>query len=63
MCVAAARRAGVLDRLAVGLGVVLIKWGRRPLPMGRVDSRESLVQQHRARLSEERPLHQGMPLW
>ena len=53
----------MLERLAVGLGVVLIKWGRRPQPVGYVVSRESLIAEHRTRLAQERPLHLGMPWW
>ena len=47
------RRVSLLDRLALHLGVALIKWGRRP----RVESRErraNRYEQQLARLERER---------
>ena len=61
--VVTARRTGVLESVAVTLGVVLIRWGRRPQRVGVVERREVLLEQHRTRLAQERPLHLGMPWW
>ena len=47
------RRVGTLDRIALHVGVALIKWGRRP----RVESRErraNRYEQQLARLERER---------
>ena len=44
-----ARRVGTLDRLALHLGVALIKWGRRPQPARRATRRE----QYLARVASE----------
>ena len=56
------RRVGQFDRLALHLGVALIKWGRRPL---RVDSRErraNRVEQQLARLERERQAERSLRL-
>lgn len=48
------RRVGLLDRLALHIGVALIKWGRRPGPVESRERRASRVEQHLARLERER---------
>ena len=60
------RRVGALDRLALHVGIALIKWGRRP---GSIESRErraTRVEQQLARLererAHERQLHLTVPL-
>ena len=60
------RRVSLLDRLALHLGVALIKWGRRPLS---VESRERLANRNEQRLARlererlaERNLRNSVPL-
>jgi len=61
--VVTARHTGVLESVAVSIGVVLIRWGRRPRRVGVVERREVLLEQHRTRMAHERPLHLGTPWW
>ena len=60
------RRVSLIDRLALHLGVALIKWGRRPLS---VESRERLANRNEQRLARlerellaERNLRNSVPL-
>ena len=53
------RRVGLLDRLALHLGVALIKWGRRPRPVG-VRGKNQLAQLERERIVERNMLL-GLP--
>jgi hypothetical protein len=48
-----ARRVGPLDRVALHLGVALIKWGRRPKPVESRERRANRVEQELARLARE----------
>jgi hypothetical protein len=48
------RRVNLLDRLALHLGVALVKWGRRPHPVESRERRASRVEHHLARLERER---------
>jgi len=47
------RRVGVLDRAALGLGVALITWSRRPLTTRSRERLASRAEQHVARLARE----------
>ena len=49
-----ARRVGVVDRLALHLGVALITWGRRPSVVPTRERRANRVEQQLARLERER---------
>lgn len=59
------RRVGPLDRLALHLGVALLKWGRRPRLVESRERRATRVEHALARLererSAERLLHWGTP--
>lgn len=48
------RRVGTLDRLALHLGVALIKWGRRPQLVESRERRANRYEQQLARLERER---------
>ena len=48
------RRVGTLDRIALHLGVALIKWGRRPRPLESRERRANRVEHELARLARER---------
>lgn len=48
------RRVGTLDRLALHLGVALIKWGRRPQVVESRERRANRYEQQLARLERER---------
>ncbi|MEO8093293.1 MAG: hypothetical protein ABI632_00035 [Pseudolysinimonas sp.] len=48
------RRVGVIDRVALHLGVALIKWGRRPRTLASRERRASRVEQRLAQLERER---------
>jgi hypothetical protein len=50
----AVRRVRLLDRLALHLGVALIKWGRRPLKVDSRERRANRIEQQLARLERER---------
>lgn len=60
-----APRVSTLDRLALHVGVALIKWGRRPRAVESRERRASRVEQHLARLEREhaaeRALHLAAP--
>jgi hypothetical protein len=45
---------GPLDRAALHLGLALIKWGRRPLPVDVRAQTENYAETHEARLERER---------
>lgn len=49
-----ARRVGTLDRLALHVGVALVKWGRRPLNSETRERRASRTEQLLARAARER---------
>jgi hypothetical protein len=49
----ATRRVSAVDRLALHLGVALIKWGRRPLSMESRERRASRIEQSLARAARE----------
>lgn len=49
-----ARRVNLVDRMALHLGVALIKWGRRPHPVESRERRASRIEQHLARLERDR---------
>ena len=48
------RRVGLLDRIALHVGLALIKWGRRPVPQESRERRALRYEQHVARLERER---------
>lgn len=48
------RRVGTLDRIALHLGVALIKWGRRPRVVESRERRANRYEQELARLERER---------
>ncbi len=56
------RRVGTLDRLALHLGVALIKWGRRPRVVESLERRATRVEHHLALLAREREAERGMRL-
>jgi hypothetical protein len=56
------RRVGVLDRLALHLGVALIKWGRRPLAAESRERRANRVEQQLARVARERATERAVRL-
>jgi len=49
-----ARRVGTLDRIALHVGVALIKWGRRPRVVASHQRRANRVEHELARLGRER---------
>lgn len=56
------RRVSTLDRLALHIGIALVKWGRRP---GSIESRErraNRVEQQLVRLERERSYEQQLRL-
>lgn len=50
----APRRVGTLDRIALHVGVALIKWGRRPRLVESRERRANRFEQRLARLKRER---------
>ncbi len=48
-----ARRVGLVDRVALHVGVALVKWGRRPLAVESRERRANRVEQHLASLERE----------
>lgn len=48
-----ARRVGLVDRVALHLGVALITWGRRPILVESRERRANRVEQHLATLERE----------
>jgi hypothetical protein len=58
----AVRRVRLLDRLALHLGVALIKWGRRPLKVDSRERRANRIEQQLARLERERQAERNLRL-
>lgn len=56
------RRVSLLDRLALHLGVALVKWGRRPLAVESRERRATRVEQHLARLERQRSFERTLRL-
>jgi len=56
------RRVGLFDRLALHLGVALIKWGRRPLKVDSRERRANRIEQQLARLERERQAERSLRL-
>lgn len=54
------RRVSLLDRLALHLGIALIKWGRRPLAVESRERRASRIEQRLAILERERAAERTM---
>jgi hypothetical protein len=52
----------LLDRLALHLGVALVKWGRRPLAVESRERRATRVEQHLARLERQRSFERTLRL-
>lgn len=48
------RRVNLLDRIALTVGIALIKWGRRPLSIESRERRASRIEQQLVRLDRER---------
>ncbi len=57
-----ARRVGTLDRVALHLGVALIKWGRRPNPVESRERRANRVEHELARLAREASVERSVRL-
>lgn len=57
-----ARRVGLVDRVALHVGIALIKWGRRPLPLESRERRANRVEQQLARLARERQAERSLRL-
>lgn len=57
-----ARRVGLVDRLALHLGIALITWGRRPYAVESRERRARLNEQEFARLERERTAERSMRL-
>lgn len=56
------RRVGLLDRIALHIGIALIKWGRRPAQLATRERRANRVEQQLARLARERDAERTMRL-
>jgi hypothetical protein len=56
------RRVGLLDRIALHIGIALIKWGRRPAQLATRERRANRVEQQLARLARERDTERMMRL-
>ena len=56
------RRVELFDRLALHLGVALIKWGRRPLKVDSRERRANRIEQQLARLERERQAERSLRL-
>ena len=57
-----ARRVNLVDRVALHLGVALIKWGRRPYTVASRERRANRVEQQLARLERERTYERQLRL-
>ncbi|MCU1440937.1 MAG: hypothetical protein JWP85_1934 [Rhodoglobus sp.] len=55
-----ARRVNLLDRVALHVGIALIKWGRRPLAVTSREQRANRVEQQLARLEREREYERAL---
>jgi hypothetical protein len=55
-----ARRVNLLDRVALHVGIALIKWGRRPLAVPSREQRAKRVEQQLARLEREREYERAL---
>lgn len=56
------RRVNLVDRVALHLGVALIKWGRRPYAVASRERRANRVEQQLARLERERSYERQLRL-
>jgi hypothetical protein len=56
------RRVSALDRLALHIGIALIKWGRRPRAVESRERRASRVEHELARLERERAAERSLRL-
>lgn len=56
------RRVGLVDRVALHVGVALVKWGRRPLVLESRERRANRVEQQVARLAREQAAERGYRL-
>ena len=56
------RRVGLLDRVALHLGVALITWGRRPYSLPSRERRANRVERELARLERERSFERALRL-
>ena len=56
------RRVGTLDRIALHVGVALIKWGRRPQLVQSRERRANRYEQQLARLERERQFERNYRL-
>lgn len=57
-----ARRVHLLDRIALHLGIALIKWGRRPLVLATRERRANRIEQQLLRLDRERAYERTLRL-
>ena len=56
------RRVALADRIALHLGIALIKWGRRPLSVESRERRATRVEHQLARLERERAAERRLRL-
>ena len=56
------RRVGLVDRLALHLGVALITWSRRPRAVESRERRANRIEQELARLARERAAERALRL-
>ena len=56
------RRVGLVDRVALRVGVALVTWSRRPLRLETRERRANRVEQHLARLARERAAERTLRL-
>jgi len=57
-----ARRVGLLDQLALHVGIALIKWGRRRYTIESRERRATRVEQQLARIERERAIERSLRL-
>lgn len=56
------RRVGLVDRLALRMGIALITWSRRPLTLESRERRASRVEQQLATLAREQAAERSLRL-
>lgn len=56
------RRVNLVDRVALTVGIALIKWGRRPRAIESRERRASRVEQQLARIERERAFERSQRL-
>lgn len=56
------RRVGLLDRLALHIGIALITWGRRPATLESRERRANRIEQQLARLARDNEAERSLRL-